>query len=115
MMIPQHPPMPMYNPMHTQQQQQQQQDDLYDKFMLDPSPSAPDSGNLSQSGFDFNQMYGGINPNHVHMSMLQQQAGQGQGQVPNNGNVNGNGQLTWDQLRMWAASHGMQAPPGPGM
>jgi len=127
--IPQHPPRPpmqmhqqqhippqMMLPQHMPQYTMQQppppppQDDLFDKFMLDPSPSAPET---QPSGFDFNQMYGGINPNHVHSSMSMQMNGSGQ-----NGNGNGNGQnggdqLTWDQLRLWAASHGMQAPPGP--
>jgi hypothetical protein len=129
--IPQHPPrppmqmhqqqqippqmmLPQHMPQYTMQQQPPPppQDDLFDKFMLDPSPSAPET-NGQPSGFDFNQMYGGINPNHVHSSMSMQMNGGGNGQ---NGNVNGqNGgdQLTWDQLRLWAASHGMQAPPGP--
>ena len=88
--------------------------------MLDPSPSAPET-NGQQNGFDFNQMYGGINPNHVHSSMGMGMGMNGTGQHGQNGNVqngpNGNGQngdqLTWEQLRLWAASHGMQAPPGP--
>jgi hypothetical protein len=112
MMLPQHPPMPQYN--MQQPPPPPPQDDLFDKFMLDPSPSAPETS--TQSGFDFNQMYGGVNPNHVHMSMLQQQAsGMNGNGNPQNGVGNGqNGeQLTWEQLRLWAASHGMQAPPGP--
>lgn len=119
MMLPQHPPqaVPTLSPLEAiQQAHRRQQDELFDKFMLDPSPSAPDMSN-QQSGFDFNQMYGGINPAHVHMSMLQQQQQQQSPQQPDpNSNNNGGGggpNLTWDQLRMWAASHGMQAPPGP--
>jgi len=105
MMLPQH--MPQYT---MQQPPPPPQDDLFDKFMLDPSPSAPETNGQS-SGFDFNQMYGGINPNHVHSSMSMQMNGNGQN-VNANGQ-NGGDQLTWDQLRLWAASHGMQAPPGP--
>ena len=137
MMLPQHtqPNIPQLSPLEAiqqehrrqqQHQQQQQQDDLFDKFMLDPSPSAPDM-NGQQSGFDFNQMYGGINPAHVHMSMLpqqhqqqQQQQQQGNGQSQGQGQPQGQGQaphpsaaLTWEQLRLWAATHGVQAPPGP--
>jgi hypothetical protein len=120
MMMPQHPAMPHYN-----MQQQQPlppppppQDDLFDKFMLDPSPSAPET-NGQQTPFDFNQMYGGINPNHVHSSMGMGMNGNGGGNGQNGNVQNGNGngqmgdQLTWEQLRLWAASHGMQAPPGP--
>lgn len=132
MMMPQHPstlqqisPLEAIQQEHRRQQQRQQQqnEELFDKFMLDPSPSAPES-NGPQSGFDFNQMYGGIDPAHVHMSMLQQQQQQqqqphAQSQRVNNNIGEGDGvmpnpaTLSWEQLRMWAASHGMQAPPGP--
>jgi hypothetical protein len=106
MMLPQH--MPQYT---MQQPPPPPQDDLFDKFMLDPSPSAPETNGQS-AGFDFNQMYGGINPNHVHSSMGMQMNG-GNGQNGSGNGQSGGDQLTWDQLRLWAASHGMQAPPGP--
>jgi hypothetical protein len=109
MMLPQH--MPQYN--MQQQPPPPPQDDLFDKFMLDPSPSAPETNGQS-AGFDFNQMYGGINPNHVHSSMGMQMNGNGQnGSGSGSGSGQNGDQLTWDQLRLWAASHGMQAPPGP--